>query len=110
MQLLRELKSTRAEMGRLLSLSVQTGKKDLNMQRQTLTDITKRLLNRHRESINSSKKMLELLNPQNILKRGYAVVMSSEQVVRSPKQVVQGASLEIILADGSIKAEVRGSI
>lgn len=106
-QMLRELKSARVEMGRLLSSSVQTGKKDLKVQGDSLREAVDRLLNQHQESINYSKKLLELLNPKNILKRGYAVVRDGKKVIRSTKQTSAGQNLELLLADGTINIEVK---
>jgi len=106
-QLLRELKAIRVEMGRLLSAPVQSGKKDLKTQGDSLKQLVERLLDNEQEELNYSKKLLELLNPQNILKRGYAVVRSGKKVVRRSKDVVKGQALEILLADGNINAKVQ---
>lgn len=105
--LLRELALARLEIGRLLSAGVQNGKKDLALQAEILADAVTRVMVHSRESIDYAKKLLNLLNPQNILKRGYAVVRSGKKVVRSPEDVAKGMPLQILLSDGTIKAEVQ---
>ena len=107
MRILAEVASIRQEMGRLLSASVQTGKKDLKIKQVLLYDSVISLLNHHHETINYSIKLLELLNPQNILKRGYAVVYVKGKVVKSSKHVIKGSTLQIRLADGTLQAEVQ---
>ena len=105
--LLAEFKTVRLEMGRLLSANVQSGMKDLKQQRESLQSAIERLIHRHQESVQYSVKLLELMNPTNILKRGYAVVRDSKKVIRSSNDTFQGQALEILLADGTITAKVQ---
>lgn len=105
-QILTVLKAVRAEIGRLLSASVVAGKKDITLQKELLHHTVENLLDQQREEIQYSRKMLELLNPHAILKRGYAVVRSNNTVIRSSRAVRAGAALEIVLSDGNIKARV----
>lgn len=105
-QILTVLKVVRAEIGRLLSASVVAGKKDIILQKELLHHTVENLLDQQREEIQHSRKMLELLNPHAILKRGYAVVRSNNTVIRSSRAVRAGAALEIVLSDGNIKARV----
>ena len=50
---------------------------------------------------------LELLNPLNILNKGYSLVTMGEVVVKDSKQVKKGDNINIKLAKGNIKAEVK---
>ncbi|MDB5182262.1 MAG: Exodeoxyribonuclease 7 large subunit [Candidatus Saccharibacteria bacterium] len=106
-QLLRELSAARGEMGRLLSASVQAGKKDLAVQSDILKQSVIQLINHKHEALEHASKLLELLNPRNILKRGYAVVRQGKTVIRKSSQLKPGQSLDILLSDGNIKAEVQ---
>jgi exodeoxyribonuclease VII large subunit len=107
MQLLRELGAVRSEMGRLLSAPVQLGKKELKAQRESLGTALSRVIDDKREDLSYAVKLLELLNPQNILKRGYAVVRSGKKVIRSSKDAAKGQTLEVLLADGNLNVEVK---
>ena len=106
-QLLRELGAVRAEMSRLLSAPVQTGKKDVLIQRDVLRQAMEQFLDYKKEELSHAVILLELLNPRTILKRGYAVVRQGTSVVRNAGQVKPGQTLDILLADGNINAEVQ---
>jgi len=105
--LLNQLNVLKADMARLLGASVQADRKDIKLLAETLRHATERLMFDHRQEIVHAKQVLNLLNPANVLKRGYAVVRAGEHAVRSAKQVKQGQELTILLADGTIKAGVQ---
>ena len=107
MQILRELSDMRIEMSRLLSKPVLAGKKDLQLQKDTLNLSLQQLLIFKKEELSHAAKIFELLDPRNILKRGYAVVRHGKIVVRKSTQVKPGQTLDIIVADGYFKAEVQ---
>ena len=56
--------------------------------------------------INSQKQLLAALNPEAILRRGYAIVRSKDHVVRSAKLLGTGAIVDVQLADGRFTAAV----
>ncbi len=106
-QLLSELTTVRAETGRLLSAPVQAGKKDVGIQRDTLHQTVQDLFVTKREAISYAVKLLSILNPQTILKRGYAVLRQGKTAVRSTTQTKPGQKLEVLLSDGIINIEVQ---
>ena len=105
--LLNQLSILKADMARLLSASVQADRKDIKLLAGTLIHAAERLMFDHRQDILHAKQVLNLLNPVNVLKRGYAVLRAGEEVVHSAQQVKQGQELTILLADGTIKAGVQ---
>lgn len=106
-RMLAELTSLKLEMGRMLSASVQTGKKDLRAQRDMLHDSIKHLVDGHKTELNYARQILQLVNPTNVLKRGYAVIYKGKTVIRSTKQADQGDALNVMLADGTFQVEVQ---
>ena len=50
---------------------------------------------------------LELLNPLNILSKGYSLTTVDNEVVNDSKQVKIGDSINVRLSKGNIKAEVK---
>ena len=50
---------------------------------------------------------LELLNPLNILGKGYSLVTLNDEVVSDSKMVKKGDNIKIRLSKGNIKAEVK---
>lgn len=53
------------------------------------------------------KKLLEILNPLNTLKRGYAIIYSEDRVITSVGSVVKNDSLKLKLSDGEIEVVVK---
>lgn len=58
-------------------------------------------------NINHYKNFLEIANPANILKRGYAIVRINKQVIKSAHKLKKGDSLSIQLSDGSVESTVK---
>jgi exodeoxyribonuclease VII large subunit len=63
-----------------------------------------------KQNLVSTRQLLVLLHPANILKRGYAIVRYSGKVVRSARDVKLGAEVQVQLSDGSIVAAVKGKV
>jgi exodeoxyribonuclease VII large subunit len=105
--LLIELSTLRTDIGRLLSRTVQDGRKDLAVEQEALSRAVERILQDEQADLTHALEILRLLNPQHILKRGYAVVRSGGTVVRKAGQAKPGDTLDILFSDGNIKAEVQ---
>jgi exodeoxyribonuclease VII large subunit len=75
--------------------------------RMALSDLASRVLEKSRQDIASATALLGALNPESILRRGYAIVRSGRHVVTRSGQVRRGEELNIQLADGTISAEVK---
>lgn len=90
----------------------------LEKQRQKLLDISLRLeqsfaaiMDKLNSELNTRSITLDALNPHSILKRGYALVESSDgNFVKSVTSVNSGDSLIITLADGRIYASVENKV
>lgn len=102
-----EISAVKFEIGRLLTLTIQTAKKDTKLYYDTLNQVMLRCLQTMREQLAHDKKLLELLNPRTILLRGYAVVRKDGHIVRSVNTATKNDTLEVLFADGSIKVEVQ---
>jgi exodeoxyribonuclease VII large subunit len=61
-------------------------------------------LERKRARIDTVHARLSALSPVAVLDRGYAIVRSGEEVVRSPDQVTSGDALSVRVAEGSFGA------
>jgi exodeoxyribonuclease VII large subunit len=55
---------------------------------------------------------LESLSPLNVLARGYSLTRTvpGKEVIRSVQRVEAGDAVEIVLADGVVRAEIQGSV
>lgn len=68
--------------------------------------ITDYLSDKENDLINISKQ-LDLINPQNVLSRGYSIISHNGKVVKSNKDVNVSDVLTIQLKDGSLVSEVK---
>lgn len=64
---------------------------------------------RAKQKIEATAAQLESLSPLNVLARGYSLTRTvpAQAVVRSVTQVAVGDAVEIMLADGSVRAKVQ---
>lgn len=64
---------------------------------------------RRRERVAAQARALDAANPLNLLRRGYALIIEAQsgRRVTSVQQTPEGASVEIVLHDGRLTAQVR---
>lgn len=59
---------------------------------------------------NSSLQIIEskvsLLDPQNILNRGYSITLHNGKIVKNSKELKDGSKIETVFAKGRIKSTV----
>jgi len=63
-----------------------------------------------KQNLNLIQEKLRLVDPQNILKRGYSLTMIDRKIVKSIKQVKEGDRLESRLSDGQIESTVEKTL
>ena len=59
-----------------------------------------------KKNLSSIQEKLRLVDPQNILKRGYSLTMLNGKIVKSIKQIKEGDLLETRLSDGMVESTV----
>jgi exodeoxyribonuclease VII large subunit len=64
------------------------------------------VLGQGRSELESSFELLQALNPEAILRRGYAIVRREGKSLRTAKRLRTGAIVEVQLADGRFRAGV----
>jgi len=67
---------------------------------------SKRILFREEEKIHINENMVRLLNPENILKRGYSLTLKEGRVVKSVDDLQIGEAIETRLAKGKVKSKI----
>lgn len=60
-----------------------------------------------KKNLNSIQEKLRLVDPQNILKRGYSLTMLNGKILKSAQLVKEGDLLETRLSDGTVESTVR---
>ena len=101
------LQSLHTRLQRLrLDRQLDQHQRDLGWQRQQLiSSLAQRLqLARHQHQLLSEK--LSTLDPESVLKRGYAVVKAEGQIAIDVSQLLPGTELEIQLGKGQVTATV----
>lgn len=91
----------------LLSGAVQVQTTRLAAQRTSVMARVHSVVAQAESVLDAQRQQVELLNPEAVLRRGYAVVRAHGATVKSVRQVTRGDSLTIRLADGEIQAEVQ---
>jgi exodeoxyribonuclease VII large subunit len=59
-----------------------------------------------KKNLSSIQEKLRLVDPQNILKRGYSLTMMNGKIVKSVNQLKEGDLLETRLSDGKVESKV----
>lgn len=74
-----------------------------NVKSQLTTHISEKVL-ALKQSIKANKELLTALNPEQILKRGYALVWHNKQLIKDARNVPAGSELNITLYKGNVRA------
>ena len=104
----------------LLNWSIQELQKDfdnfmLNHQKSLASVITKvtavptKVLDNEKDILNRIEKHVNILDPINILKRGFSITLLNGKAVKSHDDVKPGDKITTIVANGEIQSEVRTS-
>jgi len=65
------------------------------------------ILEKQNKQLKQKEHLLELLNPKNILNRGYAIIQSKKKIIHSASQVKKGEDLEVQMRDGKFSVKVK---
>ena len=83
--------------------------KDIDWQRQQLISHLSARLRAAQHQHERLAEKLAALNPEAVLRRGYALVRADKQIVTDAKDLPVGAEIEVQLGQGSVKATVSES-
>jgi exodeoxyribonuclease VII large subunit len=61
---------------------------------------------REQERIHFNENTARLVNPENILKRGYSITIKDGKAVKSVNQLNISEEIETLLADGNVKSKI----
>lgn len=67
---------------------------------------SKRIIFREKEKIHINENTVRLLNPENILKRGYSLTLKDGVIVKSAAELNVDEEIETRFADGKIKSKI----
>lgn len=101
------LADMRRQLSGALLTQVSAKQQLLTGKREQLSDAVLRLIDDRKRSLASVAQLLDALNPEAAMKRGYALVTNAAGVVRSTSDVSAGQELQVCLIDGSIEVTVK---
>lgn len=104
--ILQELQSNRAQLGSYVEARVRGTRREVVAQANLLGEYLEQHLAVASQSIRGSRQLLEVLNPEAVLRRGYAIVRHDGKVLRATRGLAPGAIVDVELASGSFRAAV----
>ena len=107
----KEFAYSQMTMEQSLYKNIGSKKEELVDIKDSLDELVKLKLDRTKEKVDNYKKQLELLNPENILKRGYTISVDDKgKVIKSSKDVKLNDKIVTITKDGKIISEVKETV
>lgn len=78
----------------------------LDQSRQNLYQQSQRMLNRRQEQLQNQQRLLQQLSPQNVLNRGYALLMQNGKMITGVEQLSPSFTLHTQLKNGTVDSTV----
>lgn len=91
-------------------LLFQQRKNDLVHIKNTIRNSTSEYLRREKLTLEHHQKSITMMSPQNILRKGYAIVKVNQKIISNAKNIEAGQEIEVILKDAKLKSTVKEKI
>ena len=78
----------------------------INRYKDLVVSRSERMIFREQERIHFNENTARLVNPENILKRGYSITMKDGKAVKSVNHLNISEEIEIRFADGNVKSKI----
>jgi exodeoxyribonuclease VII large subunit len=91
-------------------LLFQQRKNDLVQIKNTIKNSTSEYLRREKLTLEHHQKSIKMMSPQNILRKGYAIVKVNQKIISNAKNIEAGQEIEVILKDAKLKSTVKEKI
>ena len=82
--------------------------RELEKFKSKLELLAKTQINLCKNRLENIKIKLELLNPTNVLEKGYSIVKENDKIIKNAKNIKVGSELKIILSNGEVISETKG--
>ncbi|HEX8762471.1 MAG TPA: exodeoxyribonuclease VII large subunit [Candidatus Saccharimonadales bacterium] len=105
--LMAQLGSHRDRLSQLALRSVHDARREVSVLTQALQGSINQIVTQGREFLTSRHQLLEAFNPQTALERGYALVRSGGQPVRSGTRVGIGDEMMVEIADAQLTTTIK---
>jgi exodeoxyribonuclease VII large subunit len=101
-----ELKQAKVNLAQYCYQSIYSARLNLEYVSKDLEQTGRSVIERARQNISSARELLGVLNPEFVLKKGYAIVRKQGSVVRDIKQLNPDELLIVQLSKGDFSAKV----
>jgi len=85
---------------------VLSNQQKLNYFSRQLAYSSQQFIHQHTHNLQLSKEKIRLLNPQNILQRGFSITTKNGKLLKSAKSLTQGDVIRTVFANGEVSSTV----
>ena len=88
---------------------VKNKEKNLSDLKRRLSSVFSKFFNKKKSNFLNVKNKIELLSPEEILKRGYSITIdsASKKIIKSVNDVKDGQTIKTMVSDGSFDSTVQ---
>jgi len=104
---LEALQAVTGQLEQLGNRQVQMARTGLQQQLTDMEQAIQQVINHRKQMTQATKQLLSALNPEAIMRRGYAIVRSNGKAVRTVNKLAAGGIVDVQLADGGFQATVK---
>lgn len=79
----------------------------LSLITERLRNAVSKLIQTEKHTLTSQEQHLELISPENILKKGYTLTLSGNKIIKSAKQLKKGEHITNRFFDGDVHSEIK---
>lgn len=94
------------KLGSIMTYKLEIEKSELNNLSKMISPNMLNRLDKEKIKLENIETKLNLLNPENILKKGYSLTLVEGKIVKSINSVKKGSIIDTKFSDGIIKSEV----
>lgn len=103
---LQEINDSSRLLGQLAERGLRGHRVNLDQRREELMQSVQNIIKHSKDELANIQQLLEVLNPNAVLRRGYAIVRRDNMAIRSNKKIKPGDIVETQLADGRFESEI----
>jgi exodeoxyribonuclease VII large subunit len=81
-------------------------KSRVNVLEESVGKETRNFIQKEKERVHLNENTVRLLNPENVLKRGYTLTLKEGKIVKSADDVLVDETIETRFADGKVKSKI----
>lgn len=89
---------------------IQQNKNDLVNIKNSIKNTASEYLRHEKLTLDYHQKSIQMMSPNNILRKGYAIVKVNEKIISSAENIEAGQEIEVILKDAKLKSTVKEKI